>query len=198
MNVRPKLETKSRTALEELQYILYPCKRSHSDTLPWYISMYWLMFNITVTIAVVITLLYWILLFDAEFEQSARALGLDVTTHALNSVFALAELFASRTPVKLVHIYQPLGVGLWYAAFSVIYYIAGGTDSMGNPFIYEVLYWGDGTRAGIVVAAATGGLLVVYVCLWAFARLRNYLSERCIRTTSADLPLAPPLTPTLP
>lgn len=41
-----------------------PYNVSDSDALPWYVSMYWFLYNVTVSIAVLISLLYWVLLFD--------------------------------------------------------------------------------------------------------------------------------------
>lgn len=54
---------------------------------------------------------------------------LDLATHGFNSCVAVVELFCARTPMRFLHLYQPLGVGLWYAAFTAIYYAAGGTDA---------------------------------------------------------------------
>ncbi|XP_013133344.1 PREDICTED: protein rolling stone-like isoform X2 [Papilio polytes] len=163
--------------------------------LPWYVSMYWLIYNITVSIAIMITLLYWILLFDPDETNDGSAQGdiwLDVATHGINSCITLVEVLAARTPVRLLHVYQPLGVGLWYAAFSGVYYAAGGTDGNGYPFIYEILDWRQGGRAGTVVAASTACLIVIYVLVWGTTLCREKLSLATIRTTSHSLPLTPP------
>lgn len=166
-----------------------------TEELPWYVSMYWLLTNVNVTIALLITILYWALLFSTEIERSTAAFALDIFTHGLNSFVSLIELFASRTPVKLAHIYQPLALGLWYAAFSAIYYAAGGLNQEGNPFIYDVLDWRDGANAAIIVAIATAGAFAMYILVWLAAKARDKISVAIIRTTSQDLPLAPPLTP---
>ncbi|KAG6450462.1 protein rolling stone-like [Manduca sexta] len=161
--------------------------------LPWYVSMYWLIFNTTVTIAIMITALYWILLYnpDPETPHEPPSFWLDVSTHAFNSCIALADLLVSRTPVRLPHIYQPLGLGLWYVAFSVIYYVAGGLVN-GEPFIYEILDWRQSKRAGTIVGLAMVGLLALYVILWAIALCRDKISTSYIRTRGHDLPTAPP------
>ncbi|XP_068626778.1 protein rolling stone-like [Battus philenor] len=164
------------------------------DVLPWYVSMYWFINNIAISIAIMITVLYWILLFDPEQRQDDNPVSfwLDVATHGVNSCIAVVELLASRTPVRLLHVYQPLGIGLWYAAFSGIYYIAGGTDSNGNLFIYEVLDWQQGSRAGIVVAASAAGLIIIYALVWATALCREKLSLATVRTTSHTLHIVTP------
>ncbi|CAK1602287.1 unnamed protein product [Parnassius mnemosyne] len=166
---------------------------SDGAELPWFISMYWFIYNIAISIAIMITALYWILLFDPEQreEEAPADFWLDVATHGVNSCIAVVELLASRTPVRLLHMYQPLGVGLWYAAFSGVYYAAGGTDSLGNPFIYEVLDWRQGTRAGAVVAASAACLIILYLVIWGTAFCRDKLSLSIIRTTSHTLPMTP-------
>ncbi|CAD0194979.1 unnamed protein product [Chrysodeixis includens] len=161
--------------------------------LPWYTSMYWVLFNISITLSIMITALYWILLYDPEMreEMGNRAFWLDVSTHGFTSCVALAELVMSRTPVRFLHVYQPLGMGLWYAVFSAIYYAAGGTDINGNHFIYNVLDWSHGKRTSIVLAASLAGLIIAYTFVWAVAYCRDRLSA-LVRTTSHDLAQAPP------
>ncbi|XP_026759047.2 protein rolling stone-like [Galleria mellonella] len=171
------------------------CKANfETKELPWYVSTYWFLYNIVVTNAFMITALYWILLYEpGSYEEGGRRLlWLDISTHAMNSCIALIEVLASRTPVRFLHFYQPLSVGAWYAAFSGIYYSAGGTDSNGNQYIYEVLDWREGKRTGAVVAASVAGLLAVYVALWCLALCRDKLSISLIRTISHDLPAVPP------
>lgn len=65
---------------------------------------------------------------EVSEQQSPAQFWLDVATHGFNSCVAFIEVVVSRTPHRLLHIYQPLGIGVWYAAFSAIYYAAGGTD----------------------------------------------------------------------
>ncbi|XP_047541787.1 protein rolling stone-like [Vanessa atalanta] len=169
-------------------------KLPDGGNLPWYVSLYWLLYNITVSIAIMITALYWILLFSPEIkaEQTPAQFWLDVATHGFNSCVAFVEVILSRTPLHFVHIYQPLGIGLWYAMFSAIYYLAGGTDSIGNPFIYEVLDWRQSDRAGVIVAISAASLIMLYTALWGLSICRDKLSTLLIRTTSLSLPLTPP------
>ncbi|KAI8438790.1 hypothetical protein MSG28_011171 [Choristoneura fumiferana] len=170
------------------------CKKIPEEGLPpWYVSMYWLLFNISVPIAVTITLLYWILLFDSSnYETRDSAFWLDMITHGFNSALVLAELLASRTPLRFAHVYQPLGLGLWYAAFTGIYYASGGTDGNGNPFIYGILSWANPGQTTALVAASTAGVLVVYTALWGLTLCRDKVTGSLIRTTSHDLPYTPP------
>lgn len=162
--------------------------------LPWYASLYWAVFNISITISIMITALYWLLLYSTEVrdEMDERAFWLDVSTHGITSCLAVAELLLSRTPVRFLHVYQPLSMGLWYAVFSGIYHVTGGTDVNGNPFIYEILDWSQSKRSSIIVAASMVGLIIVYAFIWGIALCRDKVSTYLVRTTSHDLPAAPP------
>ncbi|XP_013197129.2 protein rolling stone [Amyelois transitella] len=165
---------------------------SETSEVPWYVSMYWLLFNIAVSVSLLITALYWILLYDPDMADiEPRMFWLDVATHGINSCLAIAEVVASRTPVRILHFYQPLGVGIWYAVFTAIYYAAGGTDGAGSPFIYAVLDWRYGWRTTALVASSLAGLIVVYAVLWLLALCRDKISLDLIRTVSHDLPIVP-------
>jgi hypothetical protein len=67
------------------------------------------------------------MLTESHEDDGPRTLWLDIATHGVNSCIVLAELVASRTPLRFLHFYQPLGFALWYIAFTAIYYAAGGT-----------------------------------------------------------------------
>lgn len=58
-----------------------------------------------------------------------------------------------------------------------------------------MLDWRDGQNAGTVVGISSVGALAIYFAVWTFGKLRDKLSDVFVRTTSQDLPLAPPLTP---
>ncbi|XP_059051170.1 protein rolling stone-like [Achroia grisella] len=172
------------------------CKSTFKETsdLPWYVSTYWFLYNIAVSNALIITVLFWSLLYKSENyedDDDGRLFWLDISTHAINSCVALTEVLASRTPVRLLHFYQPLSIGLWYAAFTAVYYAADGTDGNGNPYIYEVLDWNEGNRAGAIVAASAAGLLVIYLMVWGLAFCRDKISISLIRTISHNLPTVP-------
>ncbi|CAH0405232.1 unnamed protein product [Chilo suppressalis] len=159
---------------------------------PWYIGIYWFIYNITVCLALMISALYWILLYDPEKQETRRMFWLDVATHGFNSCVAVAELLLSRTPLRFLHFYQPFSVAVWYAAFTAIYYVAGGTDAKGEPYIYTVLDWRNGGQSTAIVFISLGGLLTIYCTLCAVALARDKISESVVRMISHDLPPTPP------
>ncbi|XP_050682070.1 protein rolling stone-like [Leptidea sinapis] len=163
-----------------------------SGDLPWYVSSYWLIYNVITTVAIMITGLYWILLYNPDASEEDVNFWLDLSTHGFNSCIVFIELMVSRTPLRFVHIYQPLTVGLWYLVFSVIYYFAGGTDEIGNPYIYSVLNWQEPDQCMTLAAVSLGGVFAVFTSLWLLTIFRDKVSVALIRTTSLDLPFTPP------
>ncbi|XP_063549159.1 protein rolling stone-like [Cydia strobilella] len=151
---------------------------------PWYVMMYWVLFNISVTLAILVTMLYWRLLSKnaSKYSIHERYFWLETSLHGFNAVIVLIELFASRTPVRLAHIYQPLLLGVVYAIFSKIYQEAGGTGAYSEPYIYKFLDWSE-PRSSFMMTIGTAIITIfLYVILWAFAFARDLLSHVCCST----------------
>ncbi|KAI5644971.1 hypothetical protein NE865_02945 [Phthorimaea operculella] len=153
--------------------------------LPWYVSVYWLLHNVAIGLSFLITLLYWLLLYSPDTIDfiGTRLFVLDLMTHGVNSVLVLVELLASRTPMRLLHMWQPLGVGIWYGVFTGIYFCAGGTDALGNPFIYAVLDWRRPAQSSMLVILSALGLIVLYCVTYGIALGRDKLSSTIFNRT---------------
>ncbi|XP_061709169.1 protein rolling stone-like [Cydia pomonella] len=151
---------------------------------PWYVTMYWVLYNISVTLAIVVTMLYWRLLSKnaSKYSIHDRYFWLETSLHGFNAVLVLIELLASRTPVRLAHIYQPLLLGVVYTVFSKIYQKAGGTGADGEPYIYKFLDWSEPQVSFTTTIGTAIITIFVYVFLWAFAFARDVLSRICCST----------------
>ncbi|KAJ0182364.1 hypothetical protein K1T71_001733 [Dendrolimus kikuchii] len=165
--------------------------------LPWYVKTYWVLFNISVPLAFLITIFYWTLLYEAGIEEELNH-GLDVAVHGLNSVVMFLLLASASQPTRLVHVYHPLVFSLVYVIFGIIYHLAGGVDQKGSPWIYPVVNWANpGTTLGVV--AATGILLIVlHLITVGLAAGRDAISKKYIRPDAAikveeGLPLRRPI-----
>ncbi|XP_061729259.1 protein rolling stone-like [Cydia pomonella] len=165
------------------------CRRPPEESTTAWMSLYWVLFNVAQTVALAITVLYWLLLYDPETTvyPTAEALGRDVATHALNSALTLAELLAARTPARALHAWQPLLLATAYAAFSAVYYAAGGTNIFGESFIYPVLDWSTPAAAGAVAGASLAGALVLHVLVCVLARARSAAATALMRPGDRDL-----------
>ncbi|GBP88031.1 Protein rolling stone [Eumeta japonica] len=113
---------------------------------------------------------------------------LDVAVHAINSVLMLVELAVAAHPSRLAHFYHPLAFGLVYLLFGVIYYLAGGLDPSGNPYIYPVIDWTKPGQTTLVVLATALFLLFLHVLVVALAAGRDALARRRRREDLARRP----------
>ncbi|XP_068626848.1 protein rolling stone-like isoform X2 [Battus philenor] len=151
---------------------------------PWYLKVFWLLYNITIPVAFLVTIFYWSIL-NAHGKKINYAPNpvLDVMLHGVNSVVMLVELILSAHPSRLLHIMQPLYFALVYLIFTAIYYGAGGLDPWGHVFIYPVIDWSKPEQT-LVVAVLTGLLLtLMHLVTVAIAAVRDLIAKRCIDTS---------------
>ena len=121
----------------------------------------------TGTVAVFITLIYWTLLHPIVIEENlmpgAYKEFLNVFLHLLNSVSFLIDIFVTARPTRIHHFYFAIMFGLWYMAFSLVYWAAGGTGRCYcNDAIASLV---NTTTAAAGVTAATPGTAVTE-CVW--------------------------------
>lgn len=125
------------------------CCSRESDTTSWYHKVQWLFFYLGAESAVLVSILYWALLYSGGSVD-----GVNANTHLVNAIFALIDVFFSGIPVRILHFIYPSIIGSSYAVFSGIYFAAGGTNVQGDPFIYPVLDYEEnpGSAIGWVLA----------------------------------------------
>lgn len=153
--------------------------------LPWYVKTYWVLYNITIPVAFLITIFYWgVLKTSGRMVNYAPNPVLDVMLHGVNSLVMLVELVASAHPSRLVHIMQPLYFALAYLLFSVGYYTAGGLDPWGNPFIYPVIDWSKPNQTMVVVTLTALFLALMHILTVGIASLRDLISRKYIRDST--------------
>ena len=141
----------------------------------WYEKIVWVLWILAANAAFVVTPSYWALIFKPPTDF------MDIAVHALNSVVVLLELFTDTIPVRVLHILYVMMLAVAYALFTVIYWAAGGLNSNGDPFIYEVLDYENGD-----VAKATGILLaivfivspIMQMILFGLYRLRCFIRSK--------------------
>ncbi|XP_053613813.1 protein rolling stone-like [Plodia interpunctella] len=150
--------------------------------LPWYVKAYWFSFNVAVPLAIFITAFYYTFLTGGD-EEFAIDPVLDTFIHAVNSILMLCLLLTAQHPSHILHFYHPLCVGLLYMAFGLIYYHAGGTDPMGNPWIYPNIDWRDPGPTSAMVVASAVMILIVHLVIVLISLARDWFSRRFIRDT---------------
>ncbi|KAJ7376715.1 hypothetical protein OS493_033340 [Desmophyllum pertusum] len=145
------------------------------DGLRFQHKLLWLIYVISATGGLWITVGYWsILIEDAPIDAN------NITKHALNSVFMLIDTCLSSIPVQLFHFLYVLLYFLIYIAFSVFYWLLGGTNNKGQPYIYRLLNYSE-------FKATTGVLLAVFLLLvlpvlhlvfFGITKLRDYIYRK--------------------
>ncbi|XP_075975292.1 protein rolling stone-like [Anticarsia gemmatalis] len=147
--------------------------------LPWYVKAYWLLYNITIPVAFLITVFYWGVLKSAKAKVNyAPDPVLDVMLHGVNSCVMLVELVCSAHPSRLMHIMQPLWFAGAYMLFTVIYYFAGGQDPWGNSFIYPVVDWSKPEQTLVVITLTALFLALMHLIVVGIASARDAIAKR--------------------
>ena len=124
----------------------------------WYHQILWLLYNVSFCVGIFVTVCYW------SFVSEGTPKFLDVSTHALNSVFILVEVILGRVPIRLLHVVYTMIYLSVYVIFTVIYWKAGGRNAKDEPYIYEILDY-ENKNAGSLVASGLSMLLIgVPVC----------------------------------
>lgn len=109
------------------------------DTLRFQHKLMWLLYVLSANGGLLVTVGYWTVLFEESEPVDAN----NITKHALNSVFMLTDTFLSSIPVRLFHFIYPLLYIIIYLAFTVVYWLLGGTNIEGQPYIYSLLNYND-------------------------------------------------------
>ncbi|CAG4954420.1 unnamed protein product [Colias eurytheme] len=166
---------------ESLFGILVCVKKIPEDLpgLPWYVRTYWVLYNITVPLAFLITLFYWAVL-RAPGRNSNYAPNpiLDVMLHGANSGLMLIELVLSRLPSRLLHVMQPLYFSGVYLLFTLAHFFAEGHDPWGNPFIYPVIDWSKPLETIIVLTLTALFFALMHMLAVGIATTRDFVVRK--------------------
>lgn len=144
------------------------------------IKFYWLVHGASLALALVITTVYWIFL-HGKMDKPMLYPVMSFITHCLNSVFMLVDFWLVAFPVRLLHIIYWMLLPIFFYIFTVIYYLAGGTDEYGHHYVYPILDWTNPMRA-VTTFAGVFVLYIIYgIALFLLSKFKRYLS----RTVSA-------------
>ena len=141
----------------------------------WYHVGLWFVFITAANAAMLITLLYWTLIFGGKTS------GLDVTTHLINSVVIVAEIMLSKIPVRILHVFHAMILGVCYILLTVIFWAVDGTNARGEPYIYSYIDYSKtpGFTSGLMVGFVLVGQPLVQAILFGLYKLRCFLAVKC-------------------
>lgn len=104
-------------------HVSYIEKIQKRDSLPVSLKIYWALHNTSLILSVLITAMYWTVVFDKERDVVNV---INVLLHITNSIVMFIDLIIVAHPVRLLHCIHPIVVGSSYGLFTFIYYKAGG------------------------------------------------------------------------
>ncbi|KAM7353461.1 rolling stone [Cochliomyia hominivorax] len=153
----------------------YQCHGSdHKRKTPFIIKLYWLLYDVALPLALVITTIYWTFL-HGKMNKPQRFPIISFVTHCLNSVFMLVDFLIVAFPVRLLHTIYAMMLPIIFCIFTVIYYFCGGTDEYGNHFVYPLLDWKIPIRGAWTFAMVFGIYCIYSILLFVAFKLKRLL-----------------------
>ncbi|XP_039276514.1 protein rolling stone-like isoform X2 [Nilaparvata lugens] len=145
-------------------------------------KLYWVIHSVAVICSVVITTIYWSAVYRPETDSIDVV---NLTVHVFNSVLMVLDLWVVAHPFKLFHFYWAFILGAVYSVFSYIYFLAGGTNRRGNPFIYLILNWRRPVNALLAISCTVLFEALVTVIAWMMFIVRRRLANLFHRKMAA-------------
>uniref|UniRef100_A0A336MHR5 CSON001918 protein n=1 Tax=Culicoides sonorensis TaxID=179676 RepID=A0A336MHR5_CULSO len=146
------------------------------ENMPLILRIIWIMHNVSLTFSVVITLVYWTLLYDSDKDQLDAK---NILTHVCNSIVMFIDLMIIAHPIYLIHVLYTLLLGIIYAIFSVIYQFSGGLNLDEKPYIYGILDWNNAKKSIIVVFGIILLATMIHCILWIICHTRITVWKLC-------------------
>ncbi|XP_039952493.1 protein rolling stone-like [Bactrocera neohumeralis] len=143
---------------------------------PIVFKMYWVSYWTTLVLATVITLVYWSLLYP--YDKSGVSLTYNLLGHASNSILMVLDHMLVAFPTRIFHFVYPIGMGVIYVIFSLIYYFAGGVDTHGDHYIYTILDWAQPETAVITIIICFALLAIMSFLLFGLYKLRCFIYRK--------------------
>ncbi|KAK2889592.1 hypothetical protein Q8A67_014967 [Cirrhinus molitorella] len=105
---------------------------------------------------------------------------ININIHAINSIQTAVDLLLSATPVHLTHLCYAVLAGALYGIFAVVYWLMGGTNRFGQPYIYRVL---DFSERPLVATLCILGVCLLclpscHFVMWNLHLLREWMVSR--------------------
>ena len=120
---------------------------------PWFMRATWALQSVALNGSFTVVVLFWGLL----APQAGLPDAMGYFAHGVNFLLAAADMYASRQPYYVAHVSMYAAFAACYVLFSLVYYGAGGTDCVGNDYVYPVLDW---SKPGATVLVGVGVFFV--------------------------------------
>lgn len=145
------------------------CCPSGKESLPWYLSLTWLLFTLASEVMVPVSLVYWV-----TWDGTVVSWPVNIHEHGVSIIPGLVDLFISGIPVRFLHFIYLMLFAFTYAMFNVFFWAAGGTNAYGDRYIYYIVNFEDSPlQASLVLVLMVLILpLLIHSLYWALYLLR--------------------------
>lgn len=149
--------------------------------LPLNLKLQWLLYNILIPHAIVITLIYYIVIYPMKISFAPRTsvfILRDINFHGINSVFVILDMAICAIPLRILHCFHCLILEILYIVFTLIFW---NFDTKTNILYGVVLDW---NTPGLAVGACIAYMFVlctVWLILVGFYKLRVKIANWCER-----------------
>lgn len=137
-------------------------------------ALHALFYSTIVTYPFLVTIVYWVVLYDGPWFTVEFNAWSNISQHGLNSAFALFEIIIPRTNQPLwVHIPWLILILALYLGLAFITYATRGV------YVYSFLDYRKNGR-GIVAAYIIGiavGIVIIFCIVWCLIWLRKWVTE---------------------
>ncbi|XP_078617096.1 protein rolling stone-like [Branchiostoma floridae x Branchiostoma japonicum] len=160
-------------------------------TLPWYLKLAWLLYNVTAGTSVLVTVVHWAVV--RENNQHTIDSVIDVNKYVLNVTFLFVELIFSGVPVRLLHCVYPMIWTALYLVGLVVYWAMGGTGVNGETWVYVFIDYDKswGLAVAYSLAAVFVAAPVAHGLWFALYKIRsNIVCITCSRGSTRAPPTA--------
>ncbi|XP_031626065.1 protein rolling stone-like [Contarinia nasturtii] len=150
------------------------------EIIPTAFKIYWAIHNCALELSLVISIFYWFILYPNSNQPLSTP---NVLVHGMNSAIMFLDLLVIAFPMRLYHVIQPIGFGLCYTIFSIIYYLCDGYGlDKSKKYIYPPLNWETPDKALITVLGVLILIIVIHTVLFWIYKLRVFIQRRFFTT----------------
>ncbi|KAH3820772.1 protein rolling stone-like [Dreissena polymorpha] len=136
----------------------------------------WILYNIASSASIMVTILFWALLFPYLPKEGDKYLLFNIQLHAVTSVIVILEHSLSAIPIRLQHAIFTLIYGLCYLTFAGIMYAVHHS----NIFYPGVLDFSQPSRTAVMCVVVVFVVLpLIQLFLFGIYKFRMWLFDTC-------------------
>ena len=156
-----------------------------SPSIPWYIQTLWVLYTLVSQMSLPVVILYW------SFSLNLVNWQVSLHEHLFIVVPVGIDLFVTGYPLRFYHFVYSALLAVVYFAFTLLYFVAGGTSSDGETNIYPVLDYGGspGIALGFIVLMCTFFTFLLNTVFWALGLLRTYIIYKKLQSKASNMSL---------